>query len=334
MRISTIVFLWFSFCSGVFAQTPEKFSYQAIVRSNDGQLVTDTQVGVRISILQGTISGSAVYVETHTPTTNANGLMYIEIGGGIVVSGNMANVNWAADEYFVQIDTDLEGGTNYTISGTSQLLSVPYALHAKTAEEVTGVLDETDPVFGNSAAKNITLADLTNWNNKQAQLTAGQGISINDNTIQATRNPVMLYGSGAGGTINTRNTYVNTTVSIPITETGEYLVFYKMTFYNLLGNTTTLPSDRSIEVQLIQNNGGTVTVVDAINFSADREVLPSGAVAWNFRPDEHLSDVTTNFFPEGSTVSIRFRIIDNGIAPTPTYNYTYGNVKVYAVKVN
>jgi hypothetical protein len=91
---------------------------------------------MRISIIQNSASGSAVYVETQTPTTNANGLISIEIGGGSVISGVFANINWANGIYFIKTETDPTGGTNYTITGTSQLLSVPYAFHAKTADSI------------------------------------------------------------------------------------------------------------------------------------------------------------------------------------------------------
>ena len=122
----------------VWAQAPEKMSYQAVIRDTSSQLVTSTSVGMQISILQGSATGTAVYVETQNPTTNANGLVTIEIGTGTVVSGDFATIDWANDTYFIKTETDLNGGSNYTITGTSQLLSVPYALHAKTAESITG----------------------------------------------------------------------------------------------------------------------------------------------------------------------------------------------------
>ena len=154
--------------SSVFAQSPEKMSYQAVVRDNNSTLITSTQVGIEISILQGSADGTAVYVETQTPTTNANGLITIEIGGqnAIVITGNFSTIDWSADTYFIKTETDPTGGTNYTITGISQLLSVPYALHAKTAESITGTITETDPVFGSSVAGGIIGADTTNWNNK------------------------------------------------------------------------------------------------------------------------------------------------------------------------
>jgi hypothetical protein len=119
-----------------FAQAPEKFSYQAVVRGSGDNLVTNQVVGMQISILQTTASGTAVYVETHTPSTNVNGLVSLEIGAGSIVSGDFTTIDWGAGTYFIKTETDPTGGTNYTITGTSQLLSVPYALHAKTAANV------------------------------------------------------------------------------------------------------------------------------------------------------------------------------------------------------
>ena len=116
-----------------FAQAPQKFSYQAVVRDAGNNLVATQSVGVQISILQGSATGAAVYVETQTVTTNANGLMTLEIGGGTVVSGDFATIDWANGPYFLKTETDPTGGTNYTITGTQQLLSVPFALYAATS---------------------------------------------------------------------------------------------------------------------------------------------------------------------------------------------------------
>jgi len=102
-------------------------------------LAVNSNIGMQISILQGSATGTAVYVESFSPTTNANGLVTIEIGTGTVVSGNFTNIDWSTGTYFIKTETDLNGGANYTITGTSQMLSVPYALYAKTAEQVDGM---------------------------------------------------------------------------------------------------------------------------------------------------------------------------------------------------
>ena len=122
----------------VFSQAPEKMSYQSVLRGTNNALVTNQNVRVKISILQGTITGSSVYSEEHITSTNSNGLVSLSIGGGTLIGGSFSGINWANGPYFVKMEADPTGGTNYTISGTTQLLSVPYALHAKTAESVVG----------------------------------------------------------------------------------------------------------------------------------------------------------------------------------------------------
>jgi hypothetical protein len=110
------------------AQSPQKMSYQAVIRNASNNLVTNTAVGSKVSILQGSATGTVVYEETHTGTTNANGLLTFEVGAGTVVTGSFAAINWANGPYFIKTETDPNGGTNYTIAGTSELMSVPYAL--------------------------------------------------------------------------------------------------------------------------------------------------------------------------------------------------------------
>jgi hypothetical protein len=119
----------------VFAQSPQKMSYQAVIRNTTGGLITNHAVGMRISILQGSATGTVVFSETYNPNpqTNANGLVSLEIGTGLPITGTFSAINWAAGPYYLKIETDPAGGTSYTIVGTSQLLSVPYALYAKTA---------------------------------------------------------------------------------------------------------------------------------------------------------------------------------------------------------
>jgi uncharacterized protein (TIGR02145 family) len=120
----------------IFAQSPQRLSYQAVIRNNTNNLVVSKSIGMQISILQGTTTGTAVYVESQTPMTNVNGLATVEVGTGTIISGTFATINWSNGPYFIKTETDIDGGSNYTITGTSQLMSVPYALYANKADSV------------------------------------------------------------------------------------------------------------------------------------------------------------------------------------------------------
>ena len=132
-----LVGIFFPIQSG--AQLPDKMSYQAVIRNSSGELVQTKKVSMKISILYGK-SKKAVYVEIHTPTTNSNGLVTLEIGGGETVSGVFANIDWAKiGHYYLKTETDINGGRSYGITSLNQLLSVPFAFHAKTAGSIAGV---------------------------------------------------------------------------------------------------------------------------------------------------------------------------------------------------
>jgi len=166
-KIVLYLLLTFSFqLLTLHAQTPDKMSYQAVVRDANNNLVSNTQVGIEINIYQGSTTGTQVYTETQTPTTNDNGLLTIEIGG----QTDFDAIDWANAPYFLETNIDPTGGTNYTITGVSQLLTVPYALHAKTADNITNGITETDPLY-------------TAWNKSYNDLSDKPNITDTVNTI-------------------------------------------------------------------------------------------------------------------------------------------------------
>lgn len=126
--ISLFSLLLLSVC--LFAQAPQKMNYQAVVRNADNALVVNQNVSARITVLQGSATGSVVYVEVHNTITNANGLLTLEIGGGSVVYNSFNAIDWSAGPFFLKSEIDPEGGTNYSMITTQQLMSVPYALYA------------------------------------------------------------------------------------------------------------------------------------------------------------------------------------------------------------
>lgn len=130
--MKNIFLLLVSVCMSVIvmAQPPQKFNYQGIARMANGNVIAGQNIGLRISILEGSATGSSVYIERHSVTTNQFGLYNLAIGGGTVVSGNMSSINWGSGDKYVKVEVDPAGGTSYTDLGAAQLLSVPYAIYA------------------------------------------------------------------------------------------------------------------------------------------------------------------------------------------------------------
>jgi uncharacterized protein (TIGR02145 family) len=133
-------------CITLQAQVPHKFNYQAIMRDADGLILADQDIGLKISILKGNVTGTVSYCETHLRTSNPFGLINIEIGGGTVISGALDTISWGADTYYLKLEADPSGGTEYTDMGTIQLLAVPYALYAEksSAASASTMIQDAD----------------------------------------------------------------------------------------------------------------------------------------------------------------------------------------------
>ena len=167
------------FCTLIFAQAPEKFSYQAVVRNASNEIITNAPVGVKVSILKTSAAGTVVYAETQTATTNANGLISIQIGSGTVQSGTIAGINWGADSYFIKTEIDPGGGTTYSIAGTTQLLSVPSALYANSSASDTPFIHFSS--YGGSS-QSISLGSSISVINTWTGLEETGGVNYNGTT--------------------------------------------------------------------------------------------------------------------------------------------------------
>ena len=155
-------------------QAPGLVSYQTIIRNTDNELISNKVVGIRISILKDNPNGIPVYQERHYVQTNLNGLAYLVIGGGTPIKGKFSDIDWSTGPYYIQSETDINGGQDYKIAVFTQILSVPYAIHAKSAETLLGKINEVDPQFNASIAKGITAVDTAIWNKKSG----GSGTGI------------------------------------------------------------------------------------------------------------------------------------------------------------
>lgn len=198
--ISTLICLsWILFT--ISAQTPQAFKYQSVLRNNSGQALASKNVNIRISILSGDAAGPVIYSEKHTVQTNSFGLVNLEIGNGAKLSGTFSTINWGSEKYFVKVDLDANNTGLYTEMGASQLLSVPYALHAaKVGNNFAGSWNEL-------ADKPILFSgnynDLTGKPNFAKIATTGSFNDLIDKPIlvSVSKNPTLgdlLFHNGTG----------------------------------------------------------------------------------------------------------------------------------------
>ncbi len=164
--------------TSMLAQAPQSFSYQAVVRGAKNELLVNKPVGMRLSLLQGSEKGKAVYVETHKPTSNENGLVSIAIGGGTkdASAADFTSIDWSKSPYFVQTETDVTGGSNYSLTSVSQLLSVPYALTSSNGISRVSVTGDS-LILANG--KSIIIPGLSAAN-PRSKPTSGYGLNITD----------------------------------------------------------------------------------------------------------------------------------------------------------
>ena len=138
-KLLTTFGLLFTIATATFAQTPpDAFSYSAVARDANSNPIATTTIGIQISLRQGSPLGTIVYQENHFVNTDQFGLFNLTVGGGSVQSGNISTIDWAAANHYLQVGMDANGGTNFLNMGTTQLLSVPYALYAKSAGSIVG----------------------------------------------------------------------------------------------------------------------------------------------------------------------------------------------------
>ncbi|SFC27908.1 hypothetical protein SAMN05421780_104108 [Flexibacter flexilis DSM 6793] len=257
MRKNILLLLMAIFCCvTVMAQVPQGISYQAIAFGTSGAPVANGNVGVRISIIDNSITGTAVYAETHTKTTNAQGLFNLNIGQGTPVTGTFATINWVTNNKFLKVEIDPSGGTNYTLVGTNQLMSVPYAMAAKSlvataGEGVTLVAPNGTPYqltvdnngqlslptsntsSGGTPTELYLYGTFNNWDATNALQLAGSG-SGNSFTgykyfaagtqikFLAAPNSSVVYG---GNSNSTSGTLVQNGSAIKITSSGFYRIY-------------------------------------------------------------------------------------------------------------
>jgi hypothetical protein len=264
------------------AQSPQKFNYQGVARQASGQVIPDQAISIRASILDGSPSGLSQYVEQHTATTNQLGLFTASIGGGTVLTGSFANITWGGGDKYLKIEIDPAGGSNYSLTGVFQLLSVPYSLQSRNAEQIQGnPVSPTPPLDG----------QVLLWDEN-----AGEWISAD--AAQS-----LVYTAGAGININASNVISNTAPDQTVTITGQGVTTVSGSYPNFTVNTPA-PADNSPtnEIQILSlsgntlnlsNGGGSVTLNNGTNYNAGAGIDISGNVISNTGDLSNTNEIQT-----------------------------------------
>ena len=181
MKKIILISIAFLFALSIFAQSPNMFNYQAVVRSPTGDLLKNQSVSFEIVILQTSPTGTPVYTETHNATTNEYGLVTLKIGDG-TTSDDLSTIDWGADDFYMKVSMDEEGGTNYQVMGTTQLLSVPYSLYSEAAENVADNSISSEKILDGEVSDN----DIS-FNYAGSSSKGGPATSIANNTVTSVK---------------------------------------------------------------------------------------------------------------------------------------------------
>ena len=243
-KITLISLVIIVFISNLISQAPNLMSYQAVIWDGSGNLVAEKMVSIKISILQGSVTGTSIYSETHRLQTNINGLVSLMIGGGTNATGKISDINWGSGSYFLKTETDPTGGVNFSITGTTQLVSVPYSLYSGLA--------------GNISTKNTGLPGQTLTIDKDGKMTWVSNLpTISTNVINDIKPNSSVSGgnvvSDGGSPVTARgvvwSTNSNPTISLS-TKTSDGLGMG-----NFTSNLTGLSSNTTYYVRAYATNG-------------------------------------------------------------------------------
>jgi uncharacterized protein (TIGR02145 family) len=228
LSLMTIVFI-----GDLVSQAPNLMSYQAVIWDASGNLVSEKTVSIKISILQGSVTGTSVYSESHRVVTNINGLVSLMIGGGTNATGKIAEINWGIGSFFLKTETDPNGGNSYTIIGTTQFVSVPYSFFSG----MTGNIQTTKPGLPGQVLK-LDEQGKPFWSGSSYPIVSNQMVSLTSCTASLTVN----VSDDGGSPVTSRGVVWSTSPNPTITSSkvieGNGKGLFSTTLPNLAPNTT------------------------------------------------------------------------------------------------
>ncbi|GJM31131.1 MAG: hypothetical protein DHS20C18_01320 [Saprospiraceae bacterium] len=281
-KVSIFLLFFLLILGGAFAQSPLSFKYQAVARDVSNQPYQNANLGLRISLIRDGVSGVVDYSERHLVTTTDFGVFDIQIGQGTVLNGTFVNLDWGSHAYYLKVDLDPDGGTNYINMGTSQLLSVPYALYARKSGNSGGTDDDADP---ENELQNLT------YDPETQQITISEGNSITLNIPAGSTDDQILSLSGTTLTIEGGNA-----VDLAVIQDG----------------VVDDDADPSNEIQSLSFNPAT----NELTLSGSNAVtIPSGGTDADADPTNELQDISltgTNLsITDGSTIDLS--VVQDGV---------------------
>ncbi|MCT4583279.1 MAG: MSCRAMM family adhesin SdrC, partial [Flavobacteriales bacterium] len=291
-----------------YAQAPEEFNYQAVARDVSGNVIPNQTIGVEISILESSSSGTVIYTETHAPTTNNFGLLNLNIGRGTIVSGTFNTIDWANNNYFVQISMDMTGGTNYNIMGTSQLISVPYALHAKTANSVANDMVDDADADPTNELQTLTISNDTIYISNGNHALLPSAVDTDEQTLMLS-NDSLFISNGNGVSLSTYAVdMVDDADNDPTNEieTWSTLSGIPADLADGIDNVDDADADPSNELQDISLSGTNLSITSGS--TVDLSALQDGVNDADANPTNEIQDISltgTNLsITSGSTVDL------------------------------
>ena len=286
-------------------------NYQGVARDNAGNILINQPIALRLSVLIGSAVGSAVFVETHATTTDAYGLFTLQIGQGAVVSGVFNDIAWSSTSFFLKVEIDPTGGTNYGLAGTTQFAAVPYSLHAKTADngfsgnynDLTNQPVLFDGAFGSLTGKPSTLAGygiIDGMNTSHVANAITNGNITNWNTAFAWGNHAGLYRPityiPTWGEVTGKPVFATVATSGSYNDLANLPSLFNGTWLSLTGKPTTLAGYGITDAMNTSHAANAITNTNITNWNT---AFTWGNHAGLYRPIGYVpawSEITANPF--------------------------------------